>query len=347
MNILEMKDFKKLAVRMLMCGAVFSLAACQPVSTVQVSHQVAKSAFQTEALKGHLQALETIAEQHGGNRAVGTAGGEASARYILNEAKKAGLTAQMLPFENREKTVGQNIIVEISGQSKDRAIIVGAHYDSVTTGPGINDNGSGVALLLELMRHYAAQGIQPKHSIYLAFWDSEEVGIAGSHAFVSKMSAEQLKGIQAYINVDMVGTRNPTIQIADGDQSSIDVMEKMLKAQGMAEKDYKPVTETLRQIPFHQGDLALEKHLNAFFKAKGMQTKEDVSILTASDTAPFLGKVPVASLVFLNEQMHGDVLEFAPCYHQACDKSDLVDPTSIQLAAEATLDLIAMIETQP
>lgn len=157
------------------------------------------------------------------------------------------------------------------------------------------------------------------------------------------MSTQQLKGIQAYINVDMVDTKDPTIQIADGDQSSIDDMEKMLKARGMAASDYKPLIESLRRIPSHQGDLALEEHLKVFFKARGMDVKEDASTLTASDTAPFLGKVPVTSLIFFHEQMKGDELEFAPCYHKACDTIEHVDVKSMQLADQAVLYLLQQL----
>jgi len=76
------------------------------------------------------------------------------------------------------------------------------------------------------MAQLSQQKIKPKHSIHLAFWDSEEAGIAGSQAYVKKLTADQLKAIKAYINVDMVGTKDPEILIADGDKSSVDEMEK-------------------------------------------------------------------------------------------------------------------------
>lgn len=104
----------------------------------------------------HLYVLQAIAQENGGNRAVGTKGGLLTAKYIDAYVRELGLETSKLIFENRNKLVGQNLIVEIPGQSKDSAIIVGAHYDSVKMGPGINDNGSGVAVLLELIRHYAA-----------------------------------------------------------------------------------------------------------------------------------------------------------------------------------------------
>lgn len=291
----------------------------------------------------HLHVLQAIAQENGGNRAVGTKGGLLTAKYIDAYIRELGLKPSQLVFENRNKVVGQNLVVEIEGQSKDTAIIVGGHYDSVKMGPGINDNGSGVAVLLELIKYYTAQNEKPKHTIYFAFWDSEEDGIGGSSYFVEHLSAKQLNGIQAYINLDMVGTQNPTVQIADGDQSSIDNMEKMLKARGMAASEYKPLIESLRSIPSHQGDLVLENHLKAFFSARGMDAKEDVSTLTASDTAPFLGKVPVASIILFNEQMKGDELEFAPCYHKACDTIESIDPKSMQMAAEAVQYLIQVL----
>lgn len=328
-------------------SSLVALSGCASLSTPKNSsteHVNSGVTQQENAMMQHLQAFQKIAEQHHGNRAVGTAGGLASAQYILDQAKKAGFHAQMLPFENREKTVGQNIVVEIEGQSKDSAVIVGAHYDSVKMGPGINDNGSGVALVLQLMQTLAAQKEKPKHTVYLAFWDSEEVGIAGSRAFAEKLSAEQLKGIKAYINVDMVGTKNPTVMIADASKSSVDEMEKMLKERGLDGADYQQLLAGMRAIPSHAGDLALEQTLMAFLKQKGIVAKKDISTLTASDTAPFLGKVPVASIILFNEQLKDDVLEFAPCYHQACDTLDQVDPKSLTLASEMVWHLLSSID---
>lgn len=331
---------KHALVSALILSSSIGLVACQTpqsnvVSPQNASKQVFAKDMDTGRMMQHLQALESIAKNNGGNRAVGTAGGQASAKYIVEQLKKSGLTAQVIPFENRSKKVGQNIIVEIKGQSKDSAMILGGHYDSVPAGPGINDNGSGVALLLELADTLAHQKTTPKHTLYMAFWDSEEDGIGGSSHFVKGLTEKQLNGIQAYINLDMVGTKNPTIQIADGDQSSIDDMEKTFKERGMNESDYKPITDALRGVPNHKGDIALENHLRDFFATQKITIKDDSSTLTASDTLPFMGKVPVTSLILFNEQMKGDVLEFAPCYHQSCDTIEQVDPESLKIAYDA------------
>lgn len=340
--------FLKKILAVCVLSSVFAISGCQKneQDSKEKIEDVSQSGLKMDAaqMMTHLHAFEQIAKQHGGNRAVGTQGGLASADYILDHAKKAGFTTNLQAFENREKTKGQNVIVEIPGESKQDIILLGAHYDSVKMGPGINDNASGVALLLELMAQLSQQKIKPKHSIHLAFWDSEEVGIAGSQAYVKKLTAEQLKAIKAYINVDMVGTKDPEILIADGDKSSVDEMEKMLKERGMQEQDYKPLLDGLRSIPSHSGDLALENTLKEFFKAKNLKIKEDVATLTASDTAPFLGKVPVTSVILFNEQMKGDELEFAPCYHKACDTIEQVDPKSMQLAGDAVVYLLQSLD---
>lgn len=340
--------FLKKILAVCVLSSMFAISGCQKneQDSKEKIEDVSQSGLKMDAaqMMTHLHAFEQIAKQHGGNRTVGTQGGLASADYILDHAKKAGFTTELQAFENREKTKGQNIIVEIPGESKQDIILLGAHYDSVKMGPGINDNASGVALLLELMAQLSQQKIKPKHSIHLAFWDSEEVGIAGSQAYVKKLPAEQLKAIKAYINVDMVGTKDPEILIADGDKSSVDEMEKMLKERGMQEQDYKPLLDGLRSIPSHSGDLALENTLKEFFKAKNLKIKEDVATLTASDTAPFLGKVPVTSVILFNEQMKGDELEFAPCYHKACDTIEQVDPKSMQLAGDAVVYLLQSLD---
>ena len=331
---------------MLMSSCLFS--ACQTVATPNLNppntqNTISTSSFDSKRMLAHLNAFQSIAEKNGGNRAVGTAGGQASARYIVEQAKKAGYSAQMLPFENRTKTVGQHIFVEIKGKNIDKAIMVGAHYDSVKTGPGINDNASGVAVLLDYMYLLSQNKDIPAQNIVLAFWDSEEEGVA-SQNYVKQLNAKQLQNIKAYINLDMVGTKNPEILITDGDRSSINEMEKLFKAQDVEESVYAPLIEGLRQLPTHKEDPALEQSLKAFFESKNLKVREDVTTLTASDTLGFLGKVPVTSIVLLNETMNGDELEFAPCYHKACDTVDLVDGQSLVITGEALLHLVRDLE---
>ncbi|WOE31600.1 MULTISPECIES: M28 family metallopeptidase [unclassified Acinetobacter] len=292
----------------------------------------------------HLQALQNIATQNKGNRAVGTSGDQASAQYIISQAKLFDYPVQIQPFKSNSHIVGQNILVKIPGQNEDSSIIIGAHYDSVKTGPGINDNASGVALLLELMNQLHLAKIKPKQTIYLAFWDAGEAGKAGSKAYVDQLSPQQLKTIRAYINVNMVGTKNPIMLLANSDvnQAALKKEEKVLDSK-QDQKEIKDMdrllTDEVSDLPPNPKDLALKNSLREFMKSQNSDLVDDMSSLTDSDAASFLGKVPVTSMSLFHQQSNGAV-ERAVCDHKACDRLDQVDPKSLTVAGGALLHLI-------
>jgi hypothetical protein len=108
----------------------------------------------------------------------------------------------------------QNVIAEL-GPRTGRAVMAGAHLDSVSGGPGINDNGSGVATLLEVARTF---GPHPPGRVRLAFWGAEEEGLIGSRRYVRELPRDGLKQIAAYLNFDMVGSPNAVPAVySDGD----------------------------------------------------------------------------------------------------------------------------------
>jgi aminopeptidase S len=83
--------------------------------------------------------------------------------------------------------------------------MAGGHLDSVPGGPGVNDNGSGVAALLEVARALAPR---PPGRVRLAFWGGEEEGLLGSRAYVRALSEDERNDIRAYLNFDMLGSPN-------------------------------------------------------------------------------------------------------------------------------------------
>jgi hypothetical protein len=103
-----------------------------------------------------------------------------------------------------ERGSTQNVIAD-NGSSDGRVVMAGAHLDSVPGGPGINDNGSGVATLLQVAETF---GRRPAGRIRLAFWGGEEEGLLGSRRYVRSLSDEQRREIGAYLNLDMVGSPN-------------------------------------------------------------------------------------------------------------------------------------------
>jgi Zn-dependent M28 family amino/carboxypeptidase len=105
----------------------------------------------------------------------------------------------------------QNVIADTLGDSDGRVVMAGGHLDSVPGGPGINDNGSGVAALIE-----AAEAIgpdPPRAPVRLAFWGAEEVGVAGSRHYVRSLSREERRRIAAYLNFDMLGSPNAVTEL--------------------------------------------------------------------------------------------------------------------------------------
>ncbi|MFD9456705.1 M28 family metallopeptidase [Streptomyces sp. NPDC059985] len=130
-----------------------------------------------------------------------------------------------LDQEHVRKTT-RNVIAETRGGRADRVVAVGAHLDSVPEGPGINDNGSGSAGLLEVALKLADEGAnkkgkgkQPANKVRFAWWSAEELGLLGSEHYVAQLSEKQKKDIALYLNFDMIASPNPAQFVYDGDDS--------------------------------------------------------------------------------------------------------------------------------
>lgn len=125
----------------------------------------------------------------------------------------SGLDGQSLLDLMANETLTATVDVEINvvdGESQNVVarpsdgtcrIVVGGHYDSVPAGPGANDNGSGTAVVIELARTLAAKG---DGDVCFALFGAEEIGLIGSIAFVEALSSDELSGIEAMLNFDML-----------------------------------------------------------------------------------------------------------------------------------------------
>ncbi|NJO17158.1 MAG: M20/M25/M40 family metallo-hydrolase [Thioploca sp.] len=127
------------------------------------------------------------------------------------------VTVHMIVDAISEMAMTSNIIAETPTGNHKRTIMVGAHLDSVPTGPGINDNGSGSAMILEVALQLAQLGIKPTNKVRFAFWSAEEFGLGGSTYYVAQLSPAEQKKIALYLNFDMVASPNYTRFIYDGD----------------------------------------------------------------------------------------------------------------------------------
>ncbi|RJQ69935.1 M20/M25/M40 family metallo-hydrolase [Pseudonocardiaceae bacterium YIM PH 21723] len=279
-----------------------ALVAGATVHTVQfgpVATQVAAPTVAWTDIQPTLQQLQSIADQNGGTRAHGTNGYTASVTYIKGQLDAAQIPTKLVPFTAGGKTAN-NLIADVPGGDENAVSMFGGHLDSVTAGPGINDNGSGAAAVLAVALAAAKSPTKPKGHLRFAFWGAEELGDLGSAAWVNAQPATELAKIKNYINVDMVGAFD------HGNQTW-----------GLYGK---------------KGD-ALWTGLDGYIKGQGKQTKDVTSEAgDRSDHAAFKRKgIPWVGLV-------SDTVP--ACYHQACDKINTVIPDVNTFAANATADLL-------
>lgn len=222
------------------------------------------------------------------------------------------LTANTHSFKAR------NIIAQTKTGSPGDVVMAGAHLDSVPEGPGINDNGSGVAAVLET----AVQlGHSPRvsNAVRFGFWGAEELGLIGSRNYVESLNIDALKDIALYLNFDMLASPNPGYFTYDGDQSL------PLDARG------KPV------VP--EGSAGIERTLADYLKSAG-KAGQDTAFDGRSDYDGFtLAGIPSGGLFSGAEVKMSDEQAklwggaanepFDPNYHQNTDTLDHIDRTAL------------------
>jgi aminopeptidase YwaD len=117
---------------------------------------------------------------------------------VLRDLLDAGAVTMTVDVEiQTNESTSHNVVAEPpDGECR---IIAGGHYDSVPTGPGANDNGSGTAVVMEIARSMAADGAFD--DICFVLFGSEEIGLVGSAYYVDTTS---LDDVEAMLNFDML-----------------------------------------------------------------------------------------------------------------------------------------------
>jgi len=110
------------------------------------------------------------------------------------------------------------VIAESVGGDPNNVITVGAHLDSVGTGPGINDNGSGSSAILEIAEEMS--GFGPRNPVRFIWFGAEESGLLGSEHYVATLPDAERERIAAMLNFDMIGSTNFVRFVYDGDNST-------------------------------------------------------------------------------------------------------------------------------
>ncbi len=256
----------------------------------------------------------------------GTLGADTDVKIpVLSVTKSTGMQLRGQPGPTTIKLnasvqtfKARNIIAQTKTGSPTDVVMAGAHLDSVPEGPGINDNGSGVAAVLETAVQLGNS--PPVHNaVRFGFWGAEELGLIGSRNYVESLNLDGLKNIALYLNFDMLASPNPGYFTYDGDQSL------PMDARGQ------PV------VP--EGSAGIERTLVAYLKSAG-KTAQDTSFDGRSDYDGFtLAGIPAGGLFSGAEvKMSADQAKlwggtadqpFDPNYHQKTDTLDHIDRTSL------------------
>ena len=158
-------------------------------------------------VQAHLQKLQDIATANGGNRRAGSAGYTASTSYVKSTLEAAGYTVTLQRCTTCTYP-SDNVIADWPGGDASKTYVFGAHLDSVSAGPGINDNGSGSAILLENALQLAKANPTLTGHARFTWWTDEEQGLNGSAYYVKNLTSTQRGQIKAYYNFDMVASTN-------------------------------------------------------------------------------------------------------------------------------------------
>ncbi len=244
-------------------------------------------------------------------------------RTLGAEAQSGRVTVHLAVDAVAGKRLSHNVIAQSTG-SGGAWIVVGAHLDSVPEGPGINDNGSGTAAVLEAALQLAQEPALGRRPVRFAFWGAEERGLIGSRHHVDALSEEERRRIALYINLDMVGSPNFTRYV-----------------QGPATAQDGPAALARRELV-------------AEFRDRGLNVEERTGTRFGSDDSSFSQKgIPTVGLYTgaggskseNQANLFGGTAgrPFDACYHQACDTIDNIDRGVLEQNAQALVHALKAV----
>jgi len=215
-----------------------------------------------------------------------------------------------------------NVLAESKTGNPNNVVMVGAHLDSVQAGPGIQDNGSGSAAILEVAVQMAK--VKPYNKVRFALWGSEEFGLLGSEHYVETLSEADRDKIALYLNFDMIGSPNHVFFVYDGDDS-----------------------DGVGAGPGPTGSDAIEETFERFYTARDLPFK-GTDFSGRSDYGPFIADgvdIPAGGLFTgaegvktpAEEALWGGTAgeQYDPCYHQACDTYDNINLAAFDVNTDA------------
>jgi Zn-dependent M28 family amino/carboxypeptidase len=229
----------------------------------------------------------------------------------LYDAVRAGqnVTVDFSAFGTLTDRFLPQVLAETKGGDPNNVLVVGAHLDSVPDGPGINDDGSGTAMLLAQAEAMAqkSNATNLRQKIRFMWFGAEEDGLVGSQYYAHSLSDAEVAKVDGMLDYDMLASPNYVRFVYDGDGSS-------------------PGNEPFKGPP---GSGLIEEVQKSYFTSKGLQT-EPTPFDGRSDYVGFTDEGIPAGGIFAGAEgiktpeqeaiYGGDAGSwYDPCYHQLCD----------------------------
>ena len=280
--------------------------------------------------------VETLAHDSLEGRRAYTEGSLKAADYIAGCLRDMGITpykdSYFQDFKTKDSKVYENgmeyhlippgemvrnVIGIIEGKDTSNYVIVGAHYDHLGKSGnqledsiynGADDNASGVSAVLQIANAFIASGEKPLNTVIFAFWDAEEMGLIGSKCFVK--SFEDIKRVQFYLNLDMIGRDNKDSSSQVAVVYSYTIMDQEQFFNDKIEK-YRLNLEIVRDKD------SINQNFTYNFFSRYENVSKDFSMFNQnSDHAPF-DKKNVSFLLFTSG-LHRD-------YHELTDHAEMIN----------------------
>ncbi len=241
----------------------------------------------------------------------------------LQLAATPGLILRLKTETIRGDATTRNVIAETVGGDPNNVVMIGGHLDSVNAGPGINDNGSGSAAILEIAEQMAK--VKTKNMVRFALWSAEESGLVGSNYYVANLPAAELQRIAMYLNFDMIASPNFARFVYDGDGSEFGLVGPTgSNAIESAFHDYFGGQGLASAQTAFSGRSDYLAFINAGIPSGGLFTGAE-GIKTAAEAAAFGGTAGVA---------------YDACYHQACDTFANVNQQALEEMGDAVAHVL-------
>ncbi|MFI6003585.1 M28 family peptidase [Streptomyces sp. NPDC051366] len=258
-------------------------------------------------VQAHLAQLNTIASQNGGNRRAGSAGYTQSVAYIKGKLQAAGFT---VTEQNCTSCTypSNNLIADWPGGPADQTVMFGSHLDSVSAGPGINDNGSGSATLLENALVLAQKNPTLTKHVRFAWWTDEEQGLNGSEFYVGRLSSAEKAAIKGYYNFDMVGSPNGGYFINNLNSTTAAPLKAYWASLNLAPEENTEGQGRSDDYSFQQGGIPTSGY------AAGASARK-----TSAQATKWGGTANAA---------------YDSCYHSSCDTTNNINATVLDRSAD-------------